>query len=86
MRKAYMDSGTVFIFLIICLALYDMYKLRVECPPYGEVFEKDYTLFNLSKWKEEKRSVLITSTITILALMLGSLFYIVFGNKLIEST
>jgi predicted DCC family thiol-disulfide oxidoreductase YuxK len=80
-----MDSGTVFILLIMCLALYDMYKLQVGYPTREEVSGKDHMLFNPSKWRKEQRIILITSTITILCLILGSLFYIMFGNKLIES-
>ena len=33
----YMDSGTVFIFLIISLSIYDRYKLQVKCPKREEV-------------------------------------------------
>ena len=80
-----MDSGSIFIFLIICLALYDRYKLQVEYPTREEVSGKDHILFNLSKWQKEQRIILITSTITILCLILGTSLYIMFGNKLIES-
>ncbi len=77
--------STVFILFIICLALYDLRWSHVKYLACQGEPAKEHILFNLSKWRKEHRIILITSMIMISSLALGSLFYVLFISKLIES-